>query len=420
MRLPAYLLLLPLVGAIELANAAEDTSDVQALRQEMESLQKRYEAQQNALMVLEQRLRAMEARDQQQGAAPQRSIAQSGQTMGGAPSKASSTGGYGASLKDDSKPADSVEDVYQQASGFFGTGAFSLETGLTYTHYDSNQLALNGFLALDSIFLGNINIDEINSDSYTLDVTGRYNSGRWQYSLNVPTNYRESTYSSAGAGGSTSSYSEQTVTGDPRIGDVTFGVAYKFLDESDGVPDGVFSFDVRSPTGKDPYGIKLQQVSANDNLYVPEDLPTGNGVWGVTPGVSLVKTYDPAILFGNLGYTYNFEDSFNDISAQQGVKVPGKVNLGNTFNFGVGVAFALNEKMSLAMSFSELVAQKSKVKPDGGDWQSVDNSNYNAAYYNIGMTFAPTPQLSIVPNLAIGLTPDAPDFTFNVRFPYYF
>jgi hypothetical protein len=414
MRLPAYLFILPLVAAIDTANAAEDTSDVQALRQEIQALQKRYEAQQNALMVLEQRFRAVEARDRQQGVAPQRSIVQSGRTVGGSPSA------YGASLKDDSKPAESVADVYQQASGFFGTGAFSLETGLTYTHYNSNQLALNGFLALDSIFLGNINIDEINSDSYTLDVTGRYNQDRWQYSLTLPVNYRESTYSSAGAGGSTSTFSEETVTGDPRIGDVTFGVAYKFLDEADGMPDGVFSVDVRAPTGKDPYGIKLVESSGNNNLFVPEDLPTGNGVWGITTGLSLVKTYDPAIVFGNIGYTYNLANNFDDISAQQGVKVPGKVNLGNTINFGVGVAFALNEKMSLAMSFSELISQKSKIKPNGGDWQSLDNSNYNAAYYNIGMTFAPTPNMSIVPNLAIGLSPDAPDFSFSVKFPYYF
>ena len=414
MRIPAYLLILPIATAISTANAAENGAEITALRQEMETLQKRYEAQQNALMVLEQRFRAVEARDRQQTAAPQRSLVDSGRAVGGAPSS------YGASLKDDSKPAESVEDVYQQASGFYGTGAFSLETGLTYTHYNSNQLALNGFLALDAIFLGNINIDEINSDSYTLDVTGRYNRDRWQYSMTVPVNYRESTYSSAGAGGSTATFSEQTVTGDPRIGDITFGVAYKFLDEADGMPDGVLSVDVRAPTGKDPYGIKLVETSGNDNLFVPEDLPTGNGVWGVTTGLSLVKTYDPAIVFGNIGYTYNLEDSFDDISSQQGVKVPGKVKLGNTFNFGLGVAFALNEKMSLALSFSELISQKSKIKPDDGDWQSVDNSNYNAAYFNVGMTFAPTANMSIVPNLSIGLTPDAPDFSFSIKFPYYF
>lgn len=414
MRIPAYLLILPIASAISMANAAENSAEITALRQEIETLQKRYEAQQNALMVLEQRFRAVEARDRQQAAAPQRSLVDSGRTVGGAPSS------YGASLKDDSKPAESVEDVYQQASGFFGTGAFSLETGLTYTHYNSNQLALNGFLALDAIFLGNINIDEINSDSYTMDVTGRYNRDRWQYSMTVPVNYRESTYSSAGAGGSTASFSEQSVTGDPRIGDITFGVAYKFLDEAAGMPDGVLSVDVRAPTGKDPYGIKLVETSGNDNLFVPEDLPTGNGVWGVTTGLSLVKTYDPAIVFGNIGYTYNLEDSFDDISSQQGVKVPGKVKLGNTINFGLGVAFALNEKMSLALSFSELISQKSKIKPDDGDWQSVDNSNYNAAYFNVGMTFAPTANMSIVPNLSIGLTPDAPDFSFSLKFPYYF
>jgi hypothetical protein len=414
MRLPAYLLVVPLVAAIGMANAAEDSAEIRALRQAIETLQKRYEAQQNALMVLEQRFRAVETRDRQQAAAPQRSIAQSGRTVGGSPSS------YGASLKNDSKPAESVADVYQQASGFFGTGAFSLETGLTYTHFNSNQLTLNGFLALDSIFLGNINIDEINSDSYTLDLTGRYNRGRWQYSMNVPVNYRETTYSSAGAGGSTSTFSEETVTGDPRLGDLTFGVAYKFLDEADGMPDGVFSVDVRSPTGKDPYGIKLVEAPGNDNLFAPEDLPTGNGVWGVTAGISLVKTYDPAIVFGNIGYTYNVAGSFDDISAQQGVKVPGKVNLGNTINFGLGMAFALNEKMSLAMSFSQLISQGSRIKPDGGDWQSVDNSNYNAAYFNVGMTFAPTANMSIVPNLSIGLTPDAPDFSFSIKFPYYF
>jgi hypothetical protein len=414
MHIPAYLLVVPLVAAIGMANAAEDSAEIRALRQAIETLQKRYEAQQNALMVLEQRFRAVETRDRQQAAAPQRSIAQSGRTVGGSPSS------YGASLKNDSKPAESVADVYQQASGFFGTGAFSLETGLTYTHFNSNQLTLNGFLALDSIFLGNINIDEINSDSYTLDLTGRYNRGRWQYSMNVPVNYRETTYSSAGAGGSTSTFSEETVTGDPRLGDLTFGVAYKFLDEADGMPDGVFSVDVRAPTGKDPYGIKLVEAPGNDNLFAPEDLPTGNGVWGVTAGISLVKTYDPAIVFGNIGYTYNVAGSFDDISAQQGVKVPGKVNLGNTINFGLGMAFALNEKMSLAMSFSQLISQGSRIKPDGGDWQSVDNSNYNAAYFNVGMTFAPTANMSIVPNLSIGLTPDAPDFSFSIKFPYYF
>ncbi|MGG5289308.1 hypothetical protein [Pseudomonas shirazensis] len=398
---------------------------VEALKQELIELKQRYEAQQNALMVLEQRVRQVEAAP---AAAPPpkrltRSPAESvkgGQSVAaGAPGASGSS--YGQSLQDDSEPAQSVSNLYDEASGFFGRGKFSVETGITYTHYDTRALTLNGFLALDSIFLGNINLDRIKADNWTYDLTARYNlDQRWQFDINVPVVYRESTYSSGGAGGAGPVTSDATVTRDPTLGDVNFGVAYKFLDESEDWPDAVVTLRVKAPTGKDPYGIKLVNDPANDNLSVPESLPTGNGVWSITPGISLVKTFDPAVLFGSLSYTYNMEDSFSDISAQVNSKVPGDVKLGNSWQIGAGIAFALNEKMSMSFSVSDQFASKSKIKPDGGDWQSISNSDYNAANFNIGMTLAATDNLTIVPNLSIGLTDDSPDFSFSLKFPYYF
>ena len=331
------------------------------------------------------------------------------------------TNGYGSSLKEDAEPARSVETLYDEASGFFGGGTYSLETGITYSHYDTRQMILNGFLALDSIFLGNINVDQINADNFTLDITGRYNmQNRWQVDVNVPFLYRDVTYESSGAGNSTSRVSGSTVTTGPEIGDVSLGVSYKLFDQTENTPDTVLSLRIKSPTGEHPYGIKLVQVDGNDNISVPDDLPTGNGVWSVSPGISLVKTVDPAVLFGNLSYTYNFEESFSDISAQQGTKLGGEVKLGHWFQYGMGLAFALNEKMSLSMSYSQLISQKSRVKQDGGSWYTVVGSDANAAYFNLGMTYSVSNNLAIVPNLSIGLTPDAPDFTFSVKFPYYF
>lgn len=391
-------------------HAATD-AELQALQQQLLELRQRYEAQQRALMVLEQRVREVEA----QPAVPQP------QRLARSPTTSQPASGYGESLRENNTPSRSVEDIYDKASGFFGEGRFSLETGLTYSHYDARQLGLNGLLLLDAIFLGNINVDQIKSDNFTLDLTGRYNLGnRWQFDLNVPVVYRESTYESTGAGGSTERVSSESVNSDPRLGDVSFGVSYKFLDEDEWVPDTVFSLRVRAPTGEDPYGIKLRQSPGNDNLSVPEDLPTGNGVWAITPGVALVKTVDPAVLFANLSYTYNFEESFDDISPVENQKVPGKVRLGNWFQYGLGTAFALNERMSLSFSYSQLVSQKSRLKPDGGAWQTVASSDANAAYFNMGMTFALTDRLTMVPNLSIGLTEDAPDFSFSLKFPYYF
>ncbi|MGF6391162.1 hypothetical protein [Pseudomonas plecoglossicida] len=406
-----------------LLQAATDPQ-VEALKQELIALKQRYEAQQNALMVLEQRLRQVE--EAPPAAAPKRLTKSPAEGVKGAQTVASGAPGtsgssYGQSLKEDSEPAQSVSNLYDEASGFFGGGKFSVETGLTYTHYDTRALTLNGFLALDSIFLGNINIDRIKADNWTLDLTARYNvDQRWQFDINVPIVYRESTYSSGGAGGAAGVSSDGTVTRDPMIGDVNMGIAYKFLDESEDWPDAVATLRVKAPTGKDPYGIKLIQDTANDNLAIPEDLPTGNGVWAITPGISLVKTFDPAVLFGSLSYTYNMEDSFSDISPTVNTKVPGDVKLGDSWQIGGGIAFALNEKMSMSFSVTDQFARKSKIKPDGSDWQSISNSDYNAANFNIGMTFAASNNLTIVPNLAIGLTDDSPDFSFSLKFPYYF
>ncbi|MCY1274716.1 hypothetical protein D9M68_205230 [compost metagenome] len=399
---------------VSLTHAATE-AEVQALQEQLIQLKDRYEAQQKALMVLEQRLRQVEA----QPPAPQRpQLRQPPPT----PTVAQQGASYGESLQDDASPARSVENLYDEASGFFGGGAFSFETGLTYSHYDTRQLILNGFLALDTIFLGNINVDQINADIYTLDLTARYNwQQRWQFDINAPVIYRETTYESGGAsGGAANQVSDKSVKGDPRLGDISVGVAYKFMDETVDRPDAIFSLRVKAPTGKEPYGIKLREVTNNSNIFVPEDLPTGNGVWAVTPGISLVKTTDPAVLFGSLSYTYNFEDSFSDISAQQGVKLPGKVKLGNWFQYGMGMAFALNEKMSMSMSYSQLLSQKSRIKQDGGSWDSISGSDANSATFNIGMTYAVDNNFTIVPNLAIGLTPDSPDFTFSLKFPYYF
>jgi hypothetical protein len=374
--------------------AAPD-ADIETLKQELLELKQRYDVQQKALAVLEQRVRQVE--DQPAAPAPKRlakspaDFKKGGTTVAGTGAAAASGGAggggssYGQSLKDDSAPAQSVSNLYNEASGFFGNGKFSVETGITYARYDARQLTLNGFLALDSIFLGNINLDRIKADSWTLDLTGRYNvDNRWQFDVNVPVVYRESTYQSSGAGNDATATSEADVSRDPTIGDVNFGVAYKFLDETPTLPDAVVSVRVKAPTGKEPFGIKLVRQTTNDNLYVPESLPTGNGVWSITPGISLVKTFDPAVLFGSLSYTHNFEDSFDDISSDVNQKVGGKVRLGDSFQLGVGVAFALNEKMSMSFSVSDLIQRKSKLKPDGGDWQSVVSSDANAGYFNVG------------------------------------
>lgn len=315
----------------------------------------------------------------------------------------------------------SVGDIYQEASGFSSASRYTLEADLTYSHYDVRQMTLNGFLALDAIFLGNIDIDRISSDILTLDLIGRYSpSPRWQFEVDTPFVARSARYFSGGVGGSTAAFSEVDQRQGPRLGDVSFAVAYKVVQEDETWPDIVASMRVRAPTGDEPYGIKLVTEKGNNNLSYPSKMATGTGLWSLNPTVSFVKTVDPAVLFASLTYTYYFASDFDDISASEGIIQPGSVQLGSIWGFGVGTAFALNDRLSLGLSYSQQIGSASRTKIEGGEWQDISGSKSNVAVFNVGMTYALNKHLSIVPNLAIGLTPDTADYAVSVKFPYNF
>ena len=88
------------------------------------------------------------------------------------------------------------------------------------------------------------------------------------------------------------------------IGDVTLGANYKLFGERGWRPDGVLNVGITAPTGREPYGIPWRVLERDDDDYirfaVPEEQPTGNGLWQANVGMSFVKTTDPAILFANL------------------------------------------------------------------------------------------------------------------------
>ena len=104
---------------------------VEALKQELIELKRRYEAQQQALMVLEQRVRQVE--EAPAAAPPKRLVKSPAEGVKGAQTVASGAPGttgssYGQALTADSEPAQSVSNLYDEASGFFGGGKFSFET----------------------------------------------------------------------------------------------------------------------------------------------------------------------------------------------------------------------------------------------------------------------------------------------------
>ncbi|MBE1160403.1 transporter [Dyella acidiphila] len=409
---------------------AQNQADVQELVRQLQMLKVNYAQEVRRLRVLDAEVQALQSRLAGKGISttlPAEAGTPPEATAANTPNNASVENTQAASTTQSAQASSStqsrsVQDVLQQETNAYFSRKFTLEDDLTYNHYDRAELTLNGFLALNSIFLGNIAIDRVTSDSLTNDLIGRYAvTPRLSFNLDVPFVGRSTDYQQGGAGGSAATLDEASSTG-KGLGDVNLSVNYKILTESGYRPDTVLTFGITAPTGRAPYGIKWVNVASSqyEQFAVPERQPTGNGVWQATLGTSFVKTMDPAIVFGNVGYVHSFTRSFSDIDTDPDVTTPGSVKLSDIYYFGAGIAFAFNDRASLSLSFSDRINGKDSLRSTGGPWTKIIGSQANAATLNMGFTYALSQHTTIVTILGMGMTPDAPDFTLTFKIPYMF
>ncbi|MBB1268896.1 transporter [Shewanella sp. SR44-3] len=311
----------------------------------------------------------------------------------------------------------STDDLLQETHNVF-TRKLTIEPSFTYSYYSRKDLILRGFLALDAIFLGNLNLDRVRTNTTQLDLTTRYTLNQdWQFEIGVPYMFRWTQYDSVGEGNSSQRYETAQVDGG-GIGDMSAAVYYRINAESTDWPDWVWNVRLRAPTGNDPFGIDLE-TSEFGNLTYPTEVATGSGVWGASTGFSLAKTFDPAIVFFNLNYGWTREEEFDDLSGNPGLS-PGKIDLGDYLDYSLGLAFAVSERMSLAMSFNQRFYTKTKQQPLGGPWEKIPRTDTNTASLGIGATIALSENLSMVTSIGAGLTEDSPDYQISLRFPYRF
>lgn len=419
---------------IDAASADPAASNLDELQAELKSLQVEQQAADARIKALEQRILELQvsALLNSQSPVPDASVAQMrGRGLSGAEAESTDSTPPTASapaIDDETRkePAKSeaVEAVTRSEQGYFGR-KFTIEPGLSYSHFSTAQLNLSGFLALDSIFLGLISIDQTDADVVTADVTARYGFGRFQADVDVPYLYRRSNFRSGGAGGNASGLIERTITS-RGLGDGSAGLSYRAWKETSSRPDVVFNIRAKAPTGVDPFGVELIEVQGSEgNLKIPSRLSTGTGVWGASAGVSVLKTIDPMVVFGSLTYFHNFNHHFPDVDEATGDQ-PGEASLGDALQYGVGVAFALNDRSSLNTSLTERFVRHSKLRLDPADpaadasWQTVVGSEANVGVLNLGATFSLTDRLTLLTNLGVGITQDAPDMTVMVRVPYQF
>src|SRR3546814_14312458 len=88
------------------------------------------------------------------------------------------------------------------------------------------------------------------------------------------------------------------------------------------------------------------------------------------------------VVFGSLTYFYNFSQHFRDIDEALGNQ-PGSTKIGDAIQYGAGVAFALNERSSLSLSFTQRFGERTTIRRDGGSSQVIVGSQSNVGLFNV-------------------------------------
>lgn len=123
----------------------------------------------------------------------------------------------------------------------------------------------------------------------------------------------------------------QTSTTEDGIGDIGGAIRYQVWYEQGMRPSLVLDVTGKSRT-------------ASSSL-------TGTGTWNAGGGVTLIKTIDPVVFFGGVGYTYNFASQSRD--------------LGNIVDYRLGMGFSLNDRVSFNIQLTGAYIEPSKFNGVG-------------------------------------------------------
>lgn len=259
-----------------------------------------------------------------------------------------------------------------------------LEPSITYAHVSANRITVNGLSILPILAIGEINSVRFKRDIFITAVSARYGLlNNLQLNCRVP--YRYQYERSSDTSGT------ETVRSSGGIGDMEAGLYTQLLYEHGSVPGLIGGLNVKSDSGKDPY---------------THEIGLGTGHWGVKGNLVWVKSSDPAIFFGSFGYTVNLKEDFNGF---------GEVRPGNTFEYSLGLAFALNYQTAINLQIEQQLTGSSELNET-----RVPASFTNAASFKTGFTYSIAKNLSLDVLTSYGLSEDAPDFTLEVRLPYTF
>lgn len=177
-----------------------------------------------------------------------------------------------------------------------------------------------------------------------------------------------------------------------NLGDISFGMGYQFTQETARLPAISGTLGISAPTGKKKYR------DITKNWLDPSDNSSGH--WTITPGLSFVRTTDPAILFGGVNFQYAVPKTIDGH----------RIKPGWGAGLYLGMGFALNEHLSVGTRVS--YSHQGRLEADG---EKIYGSDIDPLDISFSASYRLIDTWVITPQVTFGLNDDAGQAAMSIR-----
>jgi len=277
------------------------------------------------------------------------------------------------------------------------SGTLEIDNTTSYFSASSDHLSINGFALLPILVVGDISSRRVREDFLLPSFTARLGlPHKFQMDFLVPYGYESIR--------TVDSLNVQTSATSFGLGDISAGVYRQLTTEHGRMPDMLANVRFKSTTGKDSFSLTSSEVAL------------GTGFNAVQGNLTVAKSSDPVVFFGNLSYTGNLPAdhtvSAND-PTNPDAKTTGHFTPGGAVGFQLGSILALNPEVSMTVGWDQRFTRSTQL--NGLD---IPASYLVEGTLRLGTSYVYAPGKIVDLSFGVGLTPDTPNLQFSVGVPF--
>jgi len=277
------------------------------------------------------------------------------------------------------------------------SGTLEIDNTTSYFSSSSDHVTVNGFALLPVLVVGDITSQRVREDFLLPTFTARLGlPHKFQMDFRVPYGYEMIR--------SVDANNNQKSSSSFGLGDISASVSRQITTEHGRMPDMLANVLFKSTTGKDAFNLTSSQVAL------------GTGFNALQGNLTLAKSNDPVVFFGNLSYTANLAAnhtvSANDPNNPTATMV-GHFKPGDAVGFQIGSILALNPETSMTLGWDQRFTRATQL--NGAD---LPASYLVEGTLRLGMSYLYAPGRTLDLSFGVGLTPDTPNLQLSVGLPF--